>query len=390
MRGTLNIIFIIACYFAVNGIYVPALPNVAEYFHTSGEIIRETMTFFQLGALISCIIAGFLADSVGKKNFLLLGLCVALIGSVLCLITPNVTFLIIGRFLQGMGAATGFMMGFALAVDLYKPEQTLKIIALNGIIVSCISVLTPAIGGIITSQWDWHATFIFIIPFFVIALINSATQIPKEANIHREPFDLRQGILDYVKISTNRNYICYAILNALGIGTLTFSMSFLPFFYKDSLHVQANEIGILIGLSIFLSFGLSSIYSIRMYKKFGIDKSIYLGLFTSFAGASLMILTAYAFPRALMPNIIGTILFYLGFGTFYSGSISKSLRIFMDLTTKASSLRTIMISFFSFIGGLTAQYANEKNLMHLAIVLMATTLLNTLFFISRGEPRQSI
>jgi predicted MFS family arabinose efflux permease len=385
MKGAYSIVFIIACYFIVNGIFVPAMPNVALYFQISGELTRETMTFFQLGALISCIIAGFFADAIGKKNFLLLGLFIAVIGSVICLISPSINLLFLGRSLQGIGAATGFMMGFALAVDLYKPEETLKIIALNGIVVACISVFIPIIGGIITSIWDWRATFVFIIPMFMIALINSFIGIPEAANIHREKLNLHQGLLDYIKVGTNKAYLCYAILNSIFIGGLIFSLSFLPFFYKNLLHIQESKIGLLIGTAIWLPFGLCSIYSVRIYSKLGIDKSIYLGLFTNFLGSSVMIFTAYLFQESLALNVLGAILYFGGVGILYSGSISKSLSVFMNLTTKASSLRTIMISVFSFLGALIAQYVSEAHLMSFALVLMGSTMLSTLFFLSRGR-----
>jgi MFS family permease len=384
MKGAYNIIFIIACYFIVNGIYIPAMPNTAEYFSVSGETIRTTMAYFQFGAFIMCIIAGFFADGVGKKNFLLLGLGIAIIGSIICLESSSVTQLMIGRFLQGVGAATGFMMGFALAVDLYKPDETLKIIALNGIIVSIISVIIPYIGGNLTHVWNWRATFIFIIPLFFIALISSIKFFPKEANI-QTPLDLRKGLLDYAKLLTSKTYVCYAMLNAIFLGAFIFSLSYLPFFYKNSLHLEENIIGLLIGTIIFFPFGLCSIYSVRLYRRFDIDRSIYIGLFICFIGAAIVTITAYTFQESILLNLLGTFIYYGGFGILYSGSISKSLSIYMDLTTKASALRTIMISFLSFIGGFVAQFASDGNLMHYAIVLLFATVLSTLFFLFRGR-----
>lgn len=383
MKGAYNIIFIITCYFIVNGIYVPAMPNVAEYFHTGGGIVRESMTLFQLGALISCIIAGFFADHIGKKKFLVLGLSTAFAGSLLCMLTPNLTLLMVGRFLQGIGAATGFMMGFALAVDLYEPKETLKIIALNGIIVACASTFAPYIGGYLTHLWGWRVPFILMAPLFAIALINSIKTIPKQSLLHNS-LNLKQSLSEYIRVATNKTYICYAVLNAIYIGGLTFSISYLPFFYKNTLNLQESHIGLLVGAAIWLPFGVTSVFSTYLYERIGIDKSIYFALFLSLSGSVLVIFTAHTFQDILLPNLIGTVLYFLGFGMLYSGSISKSLSVFMSLTTKASSLRTIMISVFAFIGGLGAQYASDKNLMYYAAMLAFTTGLASLFFYLRG------
>ena len=74
MRVGYNLILIIICYFIVNGIYVPAMPDVADFLAQGGPTVRASMTLFQLGALLDCIAAGFIADCIGKKNFLVSGL----------------------------------------------------------------------------------------------------------------------------------------------------------------------------------------------------------------------------------------------------------------------------------------------------------------------------
>ncbi len=385
MKGAYNLIFIIACYFIVNGIYVPAMPNVAEYFHAGGGVVRQSMTLFQLGALISCIAAGFFADSIGKKKFVILGLFTAFAGSCLCLIAPSLNLLMIGRFIQGIGAATGFMMGFALAVDLYEPKETLKIIALNGIIVACASTFAPYIGGYLTHIWGWRVTFLLMAPLFVIALLNTIKSIPKHTPLHNYHTNMRQSLKEYIQVATNKTYLCYAALNSIYIGGLTFSISYLPFFYKNTLNLQESYIGLIIGAAIWLPFGITSIGSTLLYEQFGIEKSIYFALCLSLCGAIIVGLTAYVFQDAIIPNLIGTIMYFLGFGLMYSGSISKSLSVFMNLTTKASSLRTIMISVFAFIGGVGAQYASDKNLMHYALMLVFTTGLAAVFFFARGS-----
>jgi DHA1 family bicyclomycin/chloramphenicol resistance-like MFS transporter len=385
MKGAYNLILMIGCYFMVNGIYVPAMPNIAEYFHVEGTSIRETITIFQAGALLSCILAGFFADYIGKKNFLLIGLSTATLGSLTCLVASDINFLLLGRFMQGMGAATGFMMGFALAVDLYKPHETLKIIALNGIITSMISVFIPFIGGNLTEFWDWRATFIFITPLFAFALINSARSIPSSANVAKSDLDLSQGMREVVLLSTNKTYLGYAMLNGIFVGALTFSISFLPFFFKNIINLSEDYIGLAIGFAIWFPFGISSIYSVKLYDKFGIDKTISYALFICFASAVALIFTALFFQTQTLIILAFIYTYFLGFGLMYSGSITKSMSIYKELTTKASAIRTIMISFFSFCGSLLAQIANDTELLHLAFALTGTVILSMLFFVFRTK-----
>lgn len=384
MRIGYNLILIVICYFIVNGIYVPAMPDVAEFFNASGSTVRASMTLFQLGALLACIAAGFIADSVGKKNFLVSGLSIAVLGSLMCLSAGNLELLFAGRFLQGAGSAIGFMMGFALIIDIYEPQARLKLIALNGVMLSLASILIPYLGGNLTKIFNWRASFVFILPVFAFALLNVIKDVPAKANVRKPNFSPIQDLSDYMRVFTNRTYLCYVIINAIFIGCITYCISFLPFFLKNSLNQTEDYIGIFIGIAIWMPYGIGSYYSVKLYNRFGVDNVLRFGHIVCAISAVSMVFMAYAFETELLMIAAIITTFYLGFGIMYTGSISQSMSVFLDLTTKASSLRTILISFFAFFGGLGAQYSSDKNLMHLAIALIITTILSSLFFVSRG------
>jgi MFS family permease len=175
------------------------------------------------------------------------------------------------------------------------------------------------------------------------------------------------------------------MLNGIFIGALTFSISFLPFFFKNIINLSEDYIGLAIGFAIWFPFGISSIYSVKLYDKFGIDKTITYALFICFASAVALIFTALFFQTQTLIILAFIYTYFLGFGLMYSGSITKSMSIYKELTTKASAIRTIMISFFSFCGSLLAQIANDTELLHLAFALTGTVILSMLFFVLRTK-----
>ncbi|MBP6985839.1 MAG: MFS transporter [Alphaproteobacteria bacterium] len=389
MRIGYNLILIIIGYFIVNGIYVPAMPDVADFFGADGSTVRASMTLFQLGALLACIAAGFIADSIGKKNFLVSGLATAVLGSLMCLSAGNLELLFVGRFLQGAGSAIGFMMGFALIIDIYEPQNRLKLFALNGVMLSLASISTPYIGGNLVKMFNWRASFVFILPVFAFALFNVIKDVPAKANIRKPTFSPMQDLLDYIRVFTNRTYFCYVVINAIFIGCITYCISFLPFFLGKTFHLTEDYIGIFIGITIWMPYGIGSYYSVKIYNKFGVDNVLGFGHIVCAITAVSMIFMAYAFETQLLMIAGIMTMFFLGFGIMYTGSISQSMGVFLDLTTKASSLRTILISFFAFFGGLGAQYSSDNNLMYLAIAMIVTATLSSLFFVFRGVKSNS-
>lgn len=379
MKLEYNLILIIACYFITNTIFLPSMPSIAQTFAASSESVKVTMTVFQVGAVIACILSGFFADFIGKKNFLLIGIAFAIVGSFTCLFAINLELLIIGRFLQGIGAAVGFMMGFALAVDLFDSAGALKIIALNGVVVSIISIFMPYFGGAITQYLHWQLTFIVTIISWIFVFIVSYKIIPKIANLRSELHILKSA-KNYLKIIINRTFFCYAILNSIFFAGFLFSLSYLPFFYANVLHLSANSIGILIGISVFMSFGIFSVFSVKLYQKFGVDGSIKIGLGLSIFSGAFILLTMYLGYHSLLIMFVATCLYFSGFGTIYSGSISKSLSVFKDQTVTASALRTILISIFSVIGSYLAQSAKDESIFSFGLILITTAILSSIIF----------
>lgn len=375
-----NIILMIACYFTSNFIYAPLLAEVGRDLDATNELIKATMTFYQLGALTSCLIAIFFADYFGKKNYLVTGLSLAVIGSVICMLAPNIHFLIAGRMLQGFGGATGFMMGFAFATDLFKPNETIKIVSLNGIVTSFISVFTPYAGGSIAEAYSWRATFLLMTFVFSLTLLINLVYLPAQANVRKQVVDFIQSLRQFGTIITSWKYLTYAILNGIFITGFIFSATFMSPYYAFNFAMSADEIGLIMGLSLWLSFGTGTFLSAYIYKWFGIDRGIEGGFVSIGISAVLMYATFVMYPLSLTLSITALTFYAFGFGLMYAGSIAICMRVFETMTTKASAIRMIMLTVGSFIGALSAQTSDDKNLMSLATVFIVTFLVGVVMY----------
>lgn len=387
MINMYNILLMIACYFTSNFIYSPALSAVSDDFGISSELTKATMTMFQTGALLSCFIAAFFADFIGKKNYLVLGLTLATFGSVICIFAPDIYTLMIGRFLQGFGAAVGFMMGFALAVDLFKPEDTLKIIAINGISVAVISIFSPYLGGYLAAAFSWHYCFVFITPFYLLSLFASYRYLPQEANNRTPQLNLIRSLKESRTILSSRTYLSYSSLNGLFLFNSIFILSFAPFYYKTHFQLSSDEIGMLIGLTIFFSFGLSSTASIWLNRRYHPDNMIFAGLSIGLFASILLMISSFIFPELLSINILAVSISSFGAGVLYAASISQSMRVFPELTTKASAIRTVILTAGSFMGALVAQNVSEEYPSNLALTLLALSIIGITMFNIREKTK---
>lgn len=85
---------------------VPVLPNLQTEFGTSTTTVAWVLCAFLLTASVSTGLLGRLGDMFGKRRVLLACLAVSVVGTLMAAVSPSIGFLIAGRAIQGVRAAT--------------------------------------------------------------------------------------------------------------------------------------------------------------------------------------------------------------------------------------------------------------------------------------------
>ena len=84
--------------------YSPAFPQVARDLATSPTAVGLTLTAFFVGMGLGQVVGGAVSDQRGRRRPLIVGGVVCSLGAVVCALAPSIAVLMIGRFMQGMGA----------------------------------------------------------------------------------------------------------------------------------------------------------------------------------------------------------------------------------------------------------------------------------------------
>ncbi|MEX1167097.1 MAG: multidrug effflux MFS transporter [Hydrogenophaga sp.] len=102
---------------------------------------------------------GPLSDHIGRRRTLLLGLAVAVAGSVWAAFAASLPMLIAARALQGAGCAAGMVVGRAMVQDLYTGPQRTRVMAYVGMVMGLCPPLATVIGGQLHVRLGWQANF---------------------------------------------------------------------------------------------------------------------------------------------------------------------------------------------------------------------------------------
>jgi MFS family permease len=100
------------------GVIAGALGGIQKSFGASTTMIQIITSWVTLGALVGALVAGVLADKIGRRVTILLAAVLFTIGALFEALAPNTTVLIIGRLIVGFGVGVA-----SVAAPLYAAEQ---------------------------------------------------------------------------------------------------------------------------------------------------------------------------------------------------------------------------------------------------------------------------
>ncbi|KJL33900.1 MFS transporter [Microbacterium azadirachtae] len=124
---------------------------------------------YLLAQAVSVPIYSKLADTVGRKPIVLIGIALFLLGSILCGLAWSMPSLILFRLLQGLGAGAVGPMVATIVGDIYTLSERAVVQGYIASVWALSSVVGPALGGVFAQFDAWRLIFFINIPLCLIA-----------------------------------------------------------------------------------------------------------------------------------------------------------------------------------------------------------------------------
>lgn len=172
-----------------------AFPTLVDELATSFNVIQWVALAYLLTIATLTMSMGRLGDVAGKKRLFVTGIAIFTIGSALCGLAPDVSWLIGFRVLQAIGSVLVLALGAAILVEAFPPSERGKALGWIGTTVSLGVVSGPVIGGILISAFDWRAIFFVNIPVGIAAIYLSMRHVPDKPPIRGQRFDIGGAVL---------------------------------------------------------------------------------------------------------------------------------------------------------------------------------------------------
>ncbi len=148
---------------------LPAIGSIASELGATDPNSRQyIITVFFGGMTLGTLIYGPWSDSIGRKPAIYAGLALYVVGALLCLFSTSLPMMLIGRFIQGFGAASPRIVSIAMVRDGNAGAAMAKVMSFVMTVFMLVPILAPSIGQLVLFVASWRVIFL---GFLVMALI---------------------------------------------------------------------------------------------------------------------------------------------------------------------------------------------------------------------------
>ena len=230
--------------------YLPGLPAIAAEFGAPTSAAQFTLASFFIGLALGQAIHGPLADRYGRKPPLYAGLALYVLASIGCALAPDLTTLIILRFLQAVGGCAGIVIARAIVRDCYDAHTSARVFSLMMLIMGLAPILAPFLGGWILWFAGWRAIFVVLTLFGLGGLLAVWRYLRETRPAHTiASTSIGAALRVYGDLLRDRHFIGYVLAGGLAHAGMFAYITGSPHVFIEVYGVPAQHFGWLFGLN---------------------------------------------------------------------------------------------------------------------------------------------
>ena len=240
-------------------LYLPSLPQLAQFFDTTASMTQLTLTTAMIGLAVGQLLLGPMSDKFGRKMPLIISLLIYIISTILLIFSPNIETMIVLRAVQGLSSTGSVVISRAVATDLYRGREMTRffglLITINGI----APIISPILGSLLLEYIGWKGVFFFLAIIGIVVLL-FCLRLKESLIIEKR---LKGSVLStfftFGKIIKNRMFMSYVGIESFLLAAMFAYISASPFILQSfyglsaftfSLCFGANGAALVIGANI--------------------------------------------------------------------------------------------------------------------------------------------
>lgn len=264
--------------------------------------VHLIVTTFFLGMAAGQLFAGPLSDSFGRKPVIYAGYALFTLGCLLSMMTSSWEIMLIGRVIQGFGAAAPRVVTIAMVRDEYEGRAMARIMSIVLAVFIIVPIIAPALGQGLLYLAGWTSIFLCLALLAIaVSLWFAGRQRETLAPSDRRAFrlgNIAAGVLEIVRTRTAFGYtIAMGLVYGIFIGYLGSA---------QQIFQQTLGVGDLFALYFAIAaaaFGVASLLNASLVMRLGMRKLTWWAL-TALTAASFLFWAALTPYQGVPPLIL--------------------------------------------------------------------------------------
>lgn len=351
--GRLEFILLMAALSALDAFSIDAMIPALAQISSDLDIVVDNhrqfiITAIFIGFAAGVLIYGFVADRYGRRRPVLVGFCIYSVGSLLCITADSLSTLMIGRVLQGLGAAGPYILSIAIVRDLYHGRDMSQILSLIMMVFIGVPMIAPFVGQGVMLLAGWRSIFGVLAVYSVVTLIwfwsrQPETLLPK----HRQPLTLNKVKHSITEVLSNRQTLRYLFAMAAIFGAFMAYLSTAQQILQGMYGLNTSFP--LVFACLASLFGIGSFFNSRWVHSIGSARLIHWALSAIVVASSLYLSTG------LITELLPPLWFHLGYlsivmfcmALLFGNTMSLALEPMGHIAGSASSVVNSMSTFIA-------------------------------------------
>ena len=316
------------------GLLLPVLPAISQSLAEEPNRVQWLISVYLFAFGPIQLLYGPLSDAKGRRPVLIAGLTLAMLGVGLCLV-PNASFtwLLVGRFLQGLGAGCGAVVSRAMLRDSFEGPELRNALSYVAIAAAFTPIVAPAIGGFIGYYFGWYSVFVAMLVYFLTLWLLLFNRFKETHSGIRQPMQLTSIVVNYWHLLSLRHFLGHGGMLWGQFALMMVSISVMPYIMQQQIGMTAAQYGswaLLPALGLLLGGVINNRIQHLVASEQILRFSPYLQLT---AGAWLLLV-----PLQPVWLIAGIFIQALGNGMAFPNAMSRLLEAYKDLAGAAAAL----------------------------------------------------
>lgn len=324
-------------------IYTPAFLAIKHDLSTSIDQVQRSMAIFMMGVSFSQLVYGPISEGIGRRLPLLIGLSIMFIGSIVCVLSSTINFLLLGRLIQGIGAGACACLWRSIFRDSFDSTQMAKYGAYLGITMTFVVAGTPAVGGYLQEFFGWRSIFLFLIVYSLITFL-IVFFLLKETSRHYHKNQLHFSFIKYAcrLLLLSPTFMGYTLCTFLTYGAFFSWFVVGPVLLIDTIGMNPVTFGWMNLILGGVSMVIAGIFNGKMIGRLGKNYMLRLGWGIVFFSGLLMLFLKILNGLTVFSLIFPIFIFFFGVTLIWPNAFSGAFAPFGKVAGYAGAFYSFM------------------------------------------------